>query len=131
MEQIPDLLPRGARQPDLDASDAWAAALPGARGAGEAQLDAAAEILVAPEPGVQERDGLANRLKRLVATASQVLCTPAAARFEERSCVAMAQQAEAWTEPAPVPAALALKKARENSEVALGPTEARVEAAVA
>jgi hypothetical protein len=120
-----------ASQLDLDAWDAWGAALPGARAVAAAQLGAAAEISVAPAPGVQERDALAHLLKRLVATASQVLCTPAADPFEERSCVAVAQQAEARTESASAQAVLSLKKARENSEVVLGVTEALIEAAVA
>ena len=128
-EQAPDLLPMGASQRDLDGWDAWGVALPRARAVGAAQLGAAAEISVAPAPGVQERDALAHLLKRLVATASQVLCTPAAAPFEERSCAAGASQGER-TEPASAQSVLALKKAREISELVLGVTEALVEAAV-
>ena len=116
----------GASQRDLDGWDAWGVALPRARAVGAAQLGAAAEISVAPAPGVQERDALAHLLKRLVATASQVLCTPAAAPFEERSCAAGASQGER-TEPA---SAQSVKKAREISELVLGVTEALVEAAV-
>jgi hypothetical protein len=121
----------GARRLEPGAWDAWAAVLPDAKDAVAAQPAGGVEISVAPAPGAPARDALEPRRKRLVATASQAPCTRDAARFEERSCAAVAQQAEAPMEPVSAQAWLALKKAQEKPEVGLAVTAALVEAAMA
>jgi len=116
----------GARRLNLDAWDAWVAALRDATDVGAAQPGAAAEISVAPALDGQAQAAVARLQKWLAATALWAPCIPDAVRSEERSSAAVAQPAEARMEPACVQAALAPQKARAKSEVALAATEALV-----
>jgi hypothetical protein len=88
-----------------------------------AQPVADAEISAAQAPVVQERDAVAHLPKRVVELGVPVLCRPDAARFEERSCAAVAQSAEALMKAESGLASLAPKKVRAKPALAAAEPE--------
>jgi hypothetical protein len=96
-----------------------------------AQLAADAEIWVAQELAVQEQDALARWPKQLAAPVAPAPCTPGVARFEERSCAAVAQQGGVLLKAESAQAELVLQKLRETPALAFVESEWPVAAAVA